>query len=438
MAVSHSKPVADHLETLVTTIFHGPPPIGIEMWDGSTLGPDTPTTIRLHSPVALRRMLWSPGELGLARAYVAGDLQLDGSIFDLLALRDAIVDDDGEVHDAGITTRMLPEFFRAAAALGVLGGPPPAPATEVKLSGMRHLRSRDAQAISHHYDVSNEFYRLILGETMTYSCGYWASETFDLDDAQTAKYELISRKLDLQPGMRLLDVGCGWGGMVLHAARHHGVTAVGVTLSAEQAALARERVAAAGLGDRVEIRIQDYRDIHDGPFDAISSIGMFEHVGLSKASEYFSDLYDLLAPGARLLNHAISRPDPTRAAIAPRSFRARYVFPDAALIEVGTAVSAMQEHGLEVRDVESLREHYAKTLRRWVANLEANWDEAQRLAGPERARIWRLYMAGSALAFEDARIAIHQVLAVRTAPDGSSGMPATREWLDPAHPETVG
>ena len=211
---------------------------------------------------------------------------------------------------------------------------------------------RDAEAISHHYDVGNDFYRLVLGPSLTYSCAYWADESFDLADAQTAKYELISRKLDLQPGMRLLDVGCGWGGMVLHAAQHHGVRAVGITLSHEQATLARERVMEAGLEDRIEIRVQDYRDISDGPFDAISSIGMFEHVGLARAEEYFQDLYDLLAPGARLLNHAISRPDPTRAAIAPRSFMARYVFPDAELLEVGTAVTAMQKHHLEVRDVE--------------------------------------------------------------------------------------
>lgn len=437
MPGTRTDDVAHHLEPLVRTIFHGTPPIRIEMWDGSHLGPDAATTIRLQSPMALRRMLWSPGELGLARAYVAGDLQLEGNIFDLLDLRDTIADDDGEVHNAGVTPAMVPEFIRAARALGVFGGPPAAPASEVKLTGIRHLRGRDAQAISYHYDVSNDFYRLVLGDTMTYSCAYWAADEYDLDDAQRAKYELISRKLNLQPGMRLLDVGCGWGGMVMHAARHHGVTAVGVTLSREQADLARERIAGAGLGDRIEIRIQDYRDIHDGPFDAISSIGMFEHVGLPRASEYFADLHELLAPGGRLLNHAISRPDPSKAAIAKRSFMARYVFPDAALIEVGTAISAMQKHGLEVRDVESLREHYAKTLRVWVANLEANWDEAQRLAGPERARVWRLYMAGSALAFEDARIAVHQVLAVKARTDGSSGMPATRAWLDLEHPAPV-
>ena len=432
---------AETLTPLITKIFHGPIPIRIDMWDGSCLGPDTRTRIHVHSPMALRRMLWSPGELGLSRAYVKGDILLDGSVFDLLKLRDVILGGTGadDAHSVGLTAAMIPELWRAARSLGVLGPPPPTPSIEAHLSGFRrHLRRRDAQAISHHYDVGNEFYRLVLGPSMTYSCAYWAQDDFTLEDAQTAKYELICRKLGLKEGMRLLDVGCGWGGMVLHAAQHYGVRAVGVTLSHEQAALARARVTDVGLADRIEIRVEDYRDIHDGPFDAISSIGMFEHVGLEKAAEYFADLYELLAPGARLLNHAISRPDPSKAAIAPRSFMARYVFPDAALIEVGTAVSEMQRQGLEVRDVESLREHYAKTLRVWVKNLEENWDQAQKLVGPARARVWLLYLAGSALAFEDARIAIHQVLAVRTESDGSSGMAPTRAWLNLEHRTPVG
>ncbi len=423
------RSAAEILEPLVTAIFRGPSPVRIQMWDDSGLGPDTGTSIRLHSPQALRHLMWAPGELGLARAYVAGDMQLDGDVFDLFDLRSHLVDGDGHAHNIGVSPRMIPAFWRAARELGVLGPPPSPPQIEARLHGLRHLRRRDAQAISHHYDVGNDFYRLILGESLTYSCAYWTHDDATLDDAQAAKYELICRKLDLQPGMRLLDVGCGWGGMVLHAATHHGVRAVGVTLSSEQAELARRRVADAGLADRIEIRIQDYRDIHDGPFDAISSIGMFEHVGLPRVEEYFTDLYRLLRPEGRLLNHAISRPDPTKAAIAPRSFMARYVFPDAALVEVGTAISAMQKHGLEVRDVESLREHYAKTLRAWVRNLEDNWELAQMLVGPARARVWRLYMAGSAVSFEAARIAVHQVLAVRTSENGSAGMPPTRQWL---------
>jgi cyclopropane-fatty-acyl-phospholipid synthase len=228
--------------------------------------------------------------------------------------------------------------------------------------------------------------------------------------------------------MRLLDIGCGWGGMVLHAAERYGVTAVGVTVSEQQASRAQERVKEAGLDGRVEIRLQDYRDIDDGPYDAVSSIGMFEHVGLDHLGAYFSTIAGLLRPKGRFLNHAISRPAGPPP-IDPKSFIGHYVFPDGELHEVGAIVSAMQEHGFEVRDVESLREHYALTLREWVANLEARWDEAQRLAGPARTRIWRLYMAGSAVNFEEDRTSVHQVLGVKVDDQGRSGIPLTRSWL---------
>jgi cyclopropane-fatty-acyl-phospholipid synthase len=251
-----------------------------------------------------------------------------------------------------------------------------------------------------------------------------------LEDAQHAKHELICRKLGLQNGMRLLDVGCGWGGMVIHAARHYGVSAVGVTISGQQADLASKRVAEAGLADRIEIRLQDYRDVSDGPFDAISSIGMFEHVGMSQLGEYFQILHGLLRDRGRLLNHAIGRSAPDRPSLDTGSFIGRYVFPDGELHEVGTIVTAMQKLGYEVRDVESLREHYARTLRAWVANLEANWEEAVQLVGAARARVWRLYMAGSAIGFEGNRINVHQVLGVKPDADGASGAPRTRrDWI---------
>ncbi|MGH2808580.1 MAG: class I SAM-dependent methyltransferase, partial [Actinomycetota bacterium] len=285
---------------------------------------------------------------------------------------------------------------------------------------------RDADAIRHHYDVSNDFYALFLGSSMTYSCAYFTSDSVALDEAQKAKYELVCRKLGLEPGMRLLDVGCGWGGLVMHAARVHEVSAVGITISRNQAELAEKRVAEAGLADRVQIRLQDYRDIHDGPFDAISSIGMFEHVGLAQFERYFTRLRELLRPRGRLLNHAISRPHPSKASFDPDSFIARYVFPDGELHEVGAVVTIMQKLGLEVRDVQSLREHYAHTLRTWVANLEARWERASELAGAARARVWRLYIAASADAFEAGRISVHQVLGVLPDRDGGSGMPPTR------------
>ena len=427
--------VATVLRPWLEQLFRGAVPMHMTMWDGSELGPDTATTIRILSPTALQRIMWSPGELGLSRAYVAGDIQLDGDIFDLLALQEHFAAPDGTTAEAGITKKMIPDLWRSARQLHLIGLPPRRPPEESRLRGWRHARGRDSAAISHHYDVGNDFYRLVLGESMTYSCAYWADDTFDLAQAEAAKYELVCRKLDLSSSDRLLDVGCGWGGMVLHAAQTYGVRAVGITLSREQAILARQRVADAGLADRIEIRVQDYRDISDGPFDAISSIGMFEHVGLEKMEEYLVDLYALLKPHGRLLNHAISRPSPVgNAAVARNSFMGRYVFPDSALLEVGTLTSAMQKHHLEVRDVESLREHYARTLRQWVANLEADWDTAQMLVGPARARIWRLYMAGSALGFEGNQLAIHQVLAVKTDSNGRSGIATTRRRLDLDNP----
>jgi cyclopropane-fatty-acyl-phospholipid synthase len=260
---------------------------------------------------------------------------------------------------------------------------------------------------------------------MTYSCALFADPAATLEVAQEAKHELVARKLGLGEGMRLLDVGCGWGSMLLHAAARHGVSGVGVTISRRQAERARERVPEAGLADRIEIRLVDYREVADGPYDAISSIGMFEHVGLSQLALYFARLHALLRPGGRLLNHGIGRP-PRRKPILPRrTFVNRYVFPDGELHEVGAVASRMQAAGLEVRHLESLREHYALTLRRWVRNLEDSWDEAVAEVGSARARIWRLYMAGSALGFEAGRLQVHQVLAVRSDA-GPSGMPLQR------------
>jgi cyclopropane-fatty-acyl-phospholipid synthase len=415
--------VAAEVASLIDSIVGEQPPLRVVCWDGSSFsGGPTGTTLLIKSPDAIRRLLYSPGELGLARAYVAGDLDIDGDVFELLALRDLMAKrrDDLKVR--------LPWFkvLRAARHLGAVGRPLPPPPEEAKLRGLRHSKSRDASAIAHHYNVSNDFYRIVLGPTMVYSCAYFEHPEMALEDAQVAKNDLVCRKLGLKEGDRLLDVGCGWGGMVMHAAEEFGVRAVGITLSEKQAELAEKRVAEAGLADRVEIRLQDYRDVTDGPYDAISSIGMFEHVGLSQLKTYFARLYDVLREGGRMLNHAISRSQPDRSSFEPDSFIARYVFPDGELHEVGSVVSAMQQMGFEVRDVESLREHYARTLRYWVANLEGRWDEAQTFAGAGRARVWRLYMAGSAIAFEAGRISVHQVLGIKPTQEGASLMPATR------------
>ena len=397
------------------------PTFAVTAFDGTRAGPPDPSaTLDIATPEALQRMLSAPGELGLGRALVSGDLRIEGDLYAVLGLREVIEVDE--------VLRRWPLLLRLARAAG-LGAPPwrfpPPPPEEARLRGRRHSRGRDADAISHHYDVGNDFYRLFLGPTMTYSCAVWDSPEAGLDAAQETKHAHVAGKLDLQPGQRLLDVGCGWGSMLISAARHHGVHGVGVTISAEQAELARRRVAEAGVADRVEIRLADYREVDDGPYDAISSIGMFEHVGEDHLDEYFGRLHALLRPGGRLLNHGITRPHrPEQRRLLPGrpSFIQRYVFPDGELSEVGAVVSALQRADLEARHVESLREHYALTLRAWVRNLQSDRERAVRLVGPGRARVWELYMAGCALAFESGEVSVHQTLAVRPEA-GRSGLP---------------
>ncbi len=401
----------------------GEAPVRFEFWDGSVIGAADPVgTVRVRSADALRRILWSPGELGVAHAYVAGDLAVDGDLFVLLrTLHDT---SHGGLRSVG--WRALPTALDAARRLGLPAAPLRPPPEECRPVGRLHSPSRDARAVSHHYDVGNDFYRLVLGPSMTYSCARFTSPATTLEEAQDAKHELVCRKLGLDrfAGARLLDVGCGWGSMAIHAARHHGAQVVGVSLSREQVQLARRRVDEAGIADRVEIRLQDYRDLRGERFDAISSIGMFEHVGTERMARYFATLRALLGPEGRLLNHAISRAGGSR--LGPRTFIGRYVFPDGELLDVGEVVLGMERAGFEVRDAESLREHYSRTLQCWVGNLEAQWDEAVGLVGRPRADVWRLYMAGSANGFDDGGLAVHQVLGVVTGPDGGSGMPPTR------------
>jgi cyclopropane-fatty-acyl-phospholipid synthase len=412
---------------MLALLFGSRLPVRFTFWDGSALGPeDGPGVLKVHSADAIRRVVWAPGELGLSRAYVAGDIDLDGDIYRVLrVLHDAAPRDLGDIG-----VKMARKLLPGALRLGLIGRPLRPPKEEAHPVGKVHSRSRDAEAISHHYDVGNDFYRLVLGPSMTYSCARYTHEAATLEDAQEAKHDLICRKLGLheRTGSTLLDVGCGWGSMALHAASRYGAKVVGVTLSHTQAELAQERAAEMGLGDQVEIRLQDYRELSGERFDAISSVGMFEHVGASRAREYFEKLWSLLSPGGRFLNHAISTPGGTR--IGNRSFIGRYVFPDGELIDVGEVVLAMQRPGFEVRDVESLREHYSKTLHAWVANLQSHWEEAMALVGPARARVWLLYMAASANGFDDGGLSVHQVLAVKPFSDGSTTLPPTRRaWM---------
>lgn len=414
---------AEALEPLVARLLGEGAPVRVDFWDGASLGPPSaPATITVRSPQALARLVRAPGELGLGRAYVAGDLDLTGDIETILGLADR-----ADTADLQLTPREWARAARAAAAVGALRpGRLPPPPEEARLRGRRHSKARDAAAISHHYDVGDDFYRLVLGPSLTYSCAYFSSPDASLEEAQRDKHELVCRKLRLRGGERVLDVGCGWGTFCIHAARHHDVEVVGITLSRHQAELARKRVAEAGVTDRVEIRMQDERDVDDGPYDAIASIGMFEHVGAERLAEYFGHLHELLRPKGRLLNHGISRPPGEGGSrFRRRSFIDRYVFPDGELHEIGKVVSIVQEAGFEVRDVESLREHYAMTLRRWVANLEADRERAIELAGPGRYRVWRLYMAASANNFAAGRTQIHHVLAVKPE-EGDAGVPLRR------------
>ena len=410
--------------------------VRFEDWKGRTWGPDqAPVTVRFNSVDAIRHFVRSPGELGFGRAYVSGAMDFDGDIWTLLDLQRDI---GGIRFSAGQIRGLVKEV-----GLRSLAETPPIPPEEVKVGGRltKHTKQRDKESITHHYDVSNDFYRMVLGPSWTYSCAVFENETDTLEQAQSNKYELICRKLGLKPGMRMLDVGCGWGGMAIHAAANYGVDVVGITISDAQAEMARQRVAEAGLSDRVTIRVQDYRELSDGPFDAISSIGMFEHVGLNHLVEYFEILKGLLRDGGRLLNHQIGRtPMPPigriikkeQVAVARDGFIHRYVFPDGELHEIGDVVGQMQRIGFEARHMESLREHYALTLRHWVTNLENNWDAAVAEIGEGRARVWRLYMAASSANFAIGQIQVHQVLGVKLPKSGAtfgrSGLDLRQRW----------
>lgn len=428
------------IATLIETIFAGPPPVRIEAYDGSVVEADPGSaakdvTVYIRRREAIARVLRAPGELGLVRAYVAGDLDVDGDLDALFSLQ-----------APSLAALAKPDVIRSVlTSFGSdLARAPAPPSSEAHPRGLLHSRRRDRAAVTHHYDVSNEFYELFLGPTMVYSCGVFRDGDDSLENAQRRKVDLVARKLGLREGMRLLDVGCGWGTMAIHAAKNYGCHVVGVTLSQPQRDYAEARAKSEGVDSLVEFRVQDYRDVSDGPFDAISSIGMAEHVGRRGLSAYAQNLFDLLAPGGRLLNHAIGRPlsfddDPRpsqwsefarqvqfaagvrRPSKTGSALIERYVFPDGELHEVGTIVSLLQAHGFEVRHLESLREHYALTLRHWVANLETHREEAIANVGEERYRIWRLYMAGSAVGFERHHLEIHQVLAVKST-GGVSGL----------------
>ncbi len=379
-------------------------PFSVDFWDGSAVpstNGDGPL-FHVRSPRAVAHALLAPGQLGLSRAYVSGELEVDDIDEVLAALRAWTP----PAIDAAARRRLL---FGALRATGVMW-PPRRPAVELRPRGRRHSIERDARAVRHHYDVSNEFFALFLGPSLTYSCAIFEDPARDdesLESAQERKLETICRKLALAPGERVLDVGCGWGTFVIHAATRHDVDAVGITLSEPQAALARERAAAAGVADRVEIRVADYRDVRGERFDAIASIGMVEHVGAVRLDEYAAALAALLQPGGRLLNHGIARLRHGEGEAGP--FSERYVFPDAAPMHLSRVVLALERAGFVCEHVEGYGEHYARTLAHWAARLDAHAAAGERLAGAERMRVWRLYLRAARSGFETGFTSIYQV-----------------------------
>ncbi|HTN24457.1 MAG TPA: class I SAM-dependent methyltransferase [Solirubrobacteraceae bacterium] len=382
-------------------------PFELHFWDGSAL-PATaadngrPPIFSARSPRAVAHALMAPGQLGLSRAYVSGELEVD----DLDAVLNLLRDWQPPAIDPPTKRRLLMAAIRAAG----LQRPPRPPAVELRPKGRRHSIERDARAVRHHYDVSNDFFALFLDDSMTYSCAIFADPSSDaeaLEDAQWRKREVICGKLALAPGERVLDVGCGWGSFVVHAAVEHGVSAVGITLSEPQARRARERAAEAGVGDRVEVRVADYRELRGEHFDAVASIGMVEHVGAANIDLYAARLAALLEPGGRLLNHGIARLRHGEAEAG--GFSERYVFPDAAPLQLSRVLTALERAGFETEHVEGYREHYARTLTHWLTRLDANAEEGERLAGAERMRVWRLYLRAARSGFQTGFTSIYQV-----------------------------
>ena len=398
--LSNTRPFIDELERALPSR-----PFEVQFWDGSRLastnggGP----TFTLRSPQAIAHVLRAPGQLGLGRAYVSGELSVD-DLDEVLELLDSW-------EPPPLDRRAQARLALGAARASGLVRPPAVPKAELRPRGRRHSIERDRRAVRHHYDVSNDFFRIMLGESMTYSCALFSQGATTLEEAQEAKLELVCKKLALKPGQRVLDVGCGWGSFAMHAAAKHDVQVVGITLSEPQAALARRRAEERGLADRVDIRVMDYRELAGEPFDAVASIGMVEHVGSKQIDVYARQVARLVKPGGRVLNHGIARLRMGDPEAGP--FSERYVFPDGAPLHLSRVQLALERGGLETEHVEGLRLDYAETLRNWAANIDANIDEATRLAGPERIRVWRLFLRASRRGFESGFISVYQVRCTR-------------------------
>ena len=412
--------VASALAAVVEPLFGGELPVRLRAWDGSEHGPAGAPVVVLRSRRALRRLVWNPGELGLAQAYITGELDVEGDLFDGFRRIWATVRE----RDLSAARPPLVPTLRTAVRHGVIGLPPRTPASQARIKGTLHSLLRDRAAISHHYDLSNEFYELILDPHMAYSCGYYRSADDTVEQAQANKLELIAQKLGVVPGGRHLDIGCGWGSLSLHLAEKHGVNVLGVTISKEQKAFIDKRIADRGLADRVEIRLQDYREVPELGFDSVSSIEMGEHVGAENYPVFVKLIESRLRVGGRALIQQMSRRDRPGGG----DFIEAYIAPDMHMRPVGETVALIEDSGLEVRDVHMMREHYVKTILAWYDSFESHWDQAVAMVGEEVARVWRLYMVGSALVFEEGRMGVDQILAVKRSPDGRSDMPLLRTW----------
>lgn len=401
-----------------------PASLAVRLWDGTTW-PDTgprPVTLALKHPGALRAVLLPGTEVAMGEAYLYDDIDIEGDIEAVFYHADALFQQVSSWRGRWGLARDLLRLPAGPARPAVSRG-------RARLSGRQHSKERDRQAVTYHYDVSNDFYALFLDRTMTYSCAYFQSPEEDLDSAQTHKLDFICRKLRLKPGQRVLDIGCGWGGLAIYAAQHYGANVLGITLSQPQAELANSRIAAAGLSESARVCVQDYREVEDAQgYDALVSVGMFEHVGQALLPCYFSRAIELLRPGGIFLNHGIGSSMSDLAAVRS-SFTNSYVFPDGELVPISTTLTCAEQVGFEVRDVESLREHYALTLRHWVRRLEANHEQALRFVNEATYRVWRLFMSGDAHMFTVGRNTIYQALLVKPEAGGASGLPLTRaEW----------